>query len=87
MEPNSTPKGFTICRNVHYVLHAGNDLDDGHRAGIVNQVFEATTGRAGLHVFLQETDWSTNPIAIKRVIAVYSERKEVGTWHYPEYVP
>lgn len=80
-------KGLQLVRNAHYVLHEGKDSDDGHRAAIVVQILNRATGFVNLVVFLHDTDFTTNILGISRKNALYSEKKEPGTWHYPEYVP
>lgn len=84
--------GVTEGRIVHYVMHGGNSKGEHRPAIIINAWKNISTyqneGRVNLQVF---TDFSNDgeEYASGQYWATsipYSESKELGTWHWIEFV-
>ena len=89
--------GLTIGRNVHYVLK-GNEWEilpefenpiGRHRLAFVIDVLDIEVGAVWLRVLCSPRDGfvAGGKYVIELLISAnYSDAKEPGTWHWPEYV-
>jgi hypothetical protein len=76
----------TVGRTVHYVLPDGTNRGD-HRPAVVVRVWDQSAASIQLQVF---TDGSNDGahyamgVAWKTSVHQDEEKKEPGTWHWPE---
>lgn len=79
----------SIGRIIHYVLKEGNSAGQ-HRPGIIVNVFGDP--RINARIFLDGSNDKGNEFRENMEGHVFScphdpEAKQIGTWHFPEFVP
>lgn len=79
LEPLRASKGLTVGRVVHCVDDSGQCV-----AAVVSRVIAKERGLVILHVLLPNLDDTAQKMLV--IKSIYGEKREAGTWHWPEFV-